>query len=172
MSRTGVVLLVAVLLSFAEPALAATTAAFEVSAEITPGCRIRTEGEASSGLGVVDFGSHVVDEPSRMVTGSLLQSSSVRVQCTQGTAVSMSVNGGNYQADGVRHMRAGMIDGAIPYQVYRDAALSTEWQIDTPQALDYLDPNNILIPLYIKAVLNRSLPGGTYGDVLTITFSW
>ncbi len=171
-----VLLALAITLTTAAQARAATGASFEVSAIITPGCLV--DGVGSSGnaglMGRLDFGT---DSALSTATHSAntVTSQSITLRCTPGVALSMTIDGGGHASGGLRHLQAGADTGSrIAYDVCTDAACNTKLAIGgtTGIAVTSLNMNNIRLPVYGRLTLPGNLRGATYTDVLTVTLSW
>ncbi|WGV19650.1 spore coat U domain-containing protein [Pseudomonas putida] len=151
----------------AAPLDAATSSSFLVSAQIVAGCLV--VGGASS-YGTLDYGTR-----SALATGGIgtsLGGTTVTFQCTPGVAVSMSVDGGQNSASGMRNLKRTGGTQMLAYQLYRDAAYSQSLGIGQSVAVSYTDPTAIKLPVYGRVQLSGTLPAGTYTDVVQVTVTW
>ena len=149
-------------------AMAATSSTFRVTAAIMPGCRL---SGASSPLqwGVLDFGTLPMVSRDRLRT-SLQTSPGLKLMCTPGVSLQMSVNGGLNAHRGQRHLHNGTHD--LAYQLYDDAGLTRPIAIDQPVSLNYDRAEDVRLPLHAALLVSGVVPAGVYQDVLTVTLSW
>ena len=151
----------------ATPLDAALNSTFQVTAQIVAGCLV--VGGASN-YGVLDYGSQ-----SALSTGILstsLGGTTVTFQCTPGVALSMSLDGGQNTASGLRYLKRSGSAHLQPYQLFRDAAYSQALGIGTSVAVSYTDPTAIKLAVYGRTQLTGTLPAGTYTDVVQVTVTW
>lgn len=149
-------------------ALAATTATLRVSATVIPGCKL-SGGSSTPHLGTLDFGAR----PSigkDLLRASLTPASDLKLVCTPGVSLLMSVNGGLRPQDGQRHLSLG--DSLLPYQLYADAGLSRPIGIDQPVSLNYDLAEDVRLPLHATLTMPGAARAGAYQDVLIVTLSW
>ncbi|GHC25719.1 polyketide synthase [Kushneria pakistanensis] len=144
---------------------------FEVSATVMPGCLVQGGSARGSRWGVLDFGTHsALSSP--VVTTALLPSDTIRLQCTKGLTLSMSINQGQHYSDGLRQLQnAG--GAAVPYRLYSTSALSNE--LLPGQAMSLAAPNDgtdLQLPIYGRLQLRPDDPPGRYTDQLIVTLSW
>lgn len=143
--------------------------AFDVNATIEPGCFL--SGTVNGGLiGNLDFGSFSVFSTS-VAQASLVKNTGVTLQCTPGTSVTMSIDGGQNFNSGRRLKRSSGTQ-MIPYALYFDAANQVPINVNTPIPLTVANDFNVTIPIYARTQLTGSSLPGTYNDTLRITFSW
>lgn len=157
-------------------ARAATTAQFDVSATITSGCLV--DGVGGSGdagtLGMLDFGSDSTFSTA-MHSATLAGSQAIRLRCTPGVSLTMSIDGGAHAAGGSRHLQSGgNPDARIAYALCSDAACNQPIAIGGNATISVSPANSedIQIPLHGTLTLPGALPPGTYTDTLTVTLSW
>jgi len=158
------------------PALAETSSTFDVAAEIVPGCRV--DGLGASGdagrIGTLDFGT---DSTFSTATHSATTTTNqtIRLRCTPGVNLAMSVDGGGHAAAGLRHLQRGASPAArIAYALCRDAGCTQPIAIggNVAVAVSGASSEDVRLPLYASLTLPGALPPGTYADVLTVTLSW
>ena len=158
------------------PARAETGASFDVTATIVSGCLV--DGLGGSGhagaIGTLDFGS---DSAFSTAThgASLDAAQAIRLRCTPGVALTMSIDGGNHAALGTRHLQRGADSGArIAYSLCRDAACSQPIAIGGSASIAVTGANSedVRLPLHAMLTLPGALPPGVYGDRLTVTLAW
>lgn len=157
-------------------ARAETSANFDVTAAIVPGCLV--DGVGSSGnaglIGTLDFGSDSsLSVASHSATTTTNQS--VRLRCTPGVILSMSIDGGTHSASGARNLQLGANSAArIAYSVCRDAACNQPIAIGgtTGSTVTAANSNDVRLPIYAALTLPGHLPAGSYTDTLTITLTW
>ena len=147
------------------PLAAVTSQSFQVSATVTAGCLV--VGGVSN-YGSLNFGSR-----SALATGpvQVALTGGVKLQCTPGVTLNMSVDGGQYN-NGGRQMQLTTGSNRVAYQLFRDAAFSQALGIGQSVAVAYSDANNISLPIYGQVQLPGNQPGGTYSDVLQVQLSW
>lgn len=155
---------------------AETNAVFDVAAEIVAGCRVDglgTSGHAGT-IGTLDFG-----EDSSFSTAthsaSIAASQAIRLRCTPGVALTMSIDGGGHAALGRRHLqRETGSDARIAYSLCRDAACAEPIAIGggTAVAVTSANSDDVRLPLFAALTLPGALPPGRYGDMLTVTLAW
>lgn len=146
------------------PLDAATTASFQVSANITTGCLV--VGGVSN-YGALNFGTF-----SALATSTAtaqLPGSSVKLQCTPGVTLNMQVDGGQNPGTS-RNMKAG--NSLLAYQLYRDAGFSQSLGIGQSVTVPYSDSNSISLPIYGRLSLPGNVPAGSYSDVVQVQLTW
>lgn len=158
------------------PADAETTAQFDVTATVTPGCLV--DGLGSSGnagrIGVLDFGTDsTFSNATRTATTTTGQA--IRLRCTQGVSLTMSIDGGAHFANSRRNLQRGTTTTArIGYTLCRDAACNQQISVGTavPVTVTATNSEDVRLPIYGSLTLPGTLPPGTYTDTLTITLTW
>lgn len=155
---------------------AETTAQFEVSATVTPGCLV--DGLGGSGhagtIGTLDFG---VDSTFSTATHTATTTTGqgIRLRCTPGVNLMMGVDGGSHAAAGARHLQRGSDTAArIAYAVCRDAACNQPIAIGGTAAIAITGANSddVILPIFAALTLPGGLIPGTYTDTLTVTLTW
>ncbi|SFC72474.1 Spore coat protein U (SCPU) domain-containing protein [Kushneria avicenniae] len=144
---------------------------FDVSAIVTPGCLVQGGSAQGGRWGVLDFGRHSALSQA-VVTTSLTPSESIRLQCTRGLSLSMSVNQGQHYNSGTRQLQNAE-GGQVGYRLYSDSARSDE--LLPGQATSLMAPEDgtdLQLPLYGRLQLGPNVPPGTYTDQLVVTLSW
>ncbi|ALV91019.1 MULTISPECIES: spore coat U domain-containing protein [Pantoea] len=149
-------------------AWALPTATFQVSASVVAGCVV--SGTNTGVFGTLNFGTQS-GVASSSVSASYVQSTTITLACTPGTAVSMSINGGsNYTT--TRNLKISGNTNTVAYSLYTNAAHTTAIPVNTAVALSYSNANNITLPIYGLLTLPGPTRAGTYTDTLTVTLSW
>ena len=144
------------------------TATFQVSASVVAGCVV--SGTNTGVFGTLDFGTQS-GVASTSVSASYVQSTTITLACTPGTAVSMSINGGgNYTTS--RNLKINGNTNTVPYTLYTNAAHTTPIPVNSAVALSYGNANNITLPIYGLLTLPGPTRAGTYTDTLTVMLSW
>jgi spore coat protein U-like protein len=158
------------------PAKAETSADFNVAAEIVPGCLVDGLGASGNGgaIGRLDFGT---DSTFSTATHSATTTTNqtIRLRCTPGVSLVMSVDGGAHAAAGLRHLQCGASTTArITYALCRDAGCTQPIAIggNVPVAVSGANSEDVRLPLYASLTLLGALPPGIYADMLTVTLSW
>lgn len=145
-----------------------SSATFQVSASIVAGCVI--SGTNTGVFGTLNFGTQS-GVASSSVSASYVQSTTITLACTPGTALSMSINGGsNYTS--TRNLKHTSNTNTVAYSLYTNAAHTTAIPVNSPMALSYSNANNITLPIYGLLTLPGPTRAGTYTDTLTVTLSW
>lgn len=144
---------------------------FEVSAIVTPGCLVQGGSAQGSRWGTLDFGTHSALS-SAVVTTALTPSNTIRLQCTRGLSLSMSVGQGQHYIDGTRQLQSA--EGAsVGYRLYSTSALSDE--LLPGQAISLTAPADgadLQLPIHGRLQLSPEDPPGSYTDQLIVTLSW
>lgn len=158
------------------PGHAETSATFDVAAEIVAGCRVDGLGAIghAGAIGILDFG-----EDSSFSTAtrsaSITASQAIRLRCTPGVTLTMSIDGGNHAALGLRHLQLQTGgDARIVYSLCRDAACAEPIAIGggTAVAVTSANSDDVRLPLFASLTLPGALPPGRYADLLTVTLAW
>lgn len=144
------------------------TATFQVSASVVAGCVV--SGTNTGVFGTLDFGTQSGVATSS-VSASYVQNTTITLACTPGTAVSMSINGGNNYST-TRNLKVSGNTNTVPYYLYTNAAHTTAIPVSSAVALSYSNANNITLPIYGLLTLPGPTRAGTYTDTLTVTLSW
>ncbi|AEB58740.1 Csu type fimbrial protein [Ectopseudomonas mendocina] len=150
---------------------------FQLRAEIVPGCLLGAGGSDATSFGSISFGS-ISTLPSNLDAASTPGNGSIVLQCSPGTAVSISLNaglnassvgGGRYLARGAERLR---------YQLYQDAARSLIWG-DGSNGGTRLSVNfpvgsaTQTYTVYARLFAVSPLPSaGIYTDTITVTVSY
>ncbi|SEH12314.1 Spore coat protein U (SCPU) domain-containing protein [Sphingopyxis sp. YR583] len=167
---------VALVACYPVAAQAETTAQFDVSATIVAGCLV--DGFGGSGnagrIDTLDFG---VDSTfsTALHTATTTGGQAIRLRCTPGANLTMSIDGGGHAAAGIRNLQLGANSGArIAYSLCRDAGCTQLIAIGTPYAVSVSGTNSedVRLPIYGRLTLPGTRPPGTYTDALTVTLTW
>ncbi|WGL98314.1 spore coat U domain-containing protein [Arsenophonus sp. aPb] len=149
------------------PSHAITSQSFQVAATIANGCVV----SGGSLFGTLDFGTHPSNANGNF-NASLTPNTSLTLGCTPGTALSMSINGGNNYTSS-RNVKQSGFTTLLPYLLYADNAHTIPIGLNQNVSVSYSNSNNIIIPIYGVLQLNgANNPSGTYTDLLTVTLSW
>jgi spore coat protein U-like protein len=159
---------------FPGPNWAATSADFQVVAQIESGCLVNSSMPANNAdlgvLGTLDFGQHS-SLSTATVQASLIRNTGVTLSCTPGTALAMRVDGGQ-NFDGNRRLRldAGSL---LVYRIYQQPNCNNEIPVASDVLVDTVSaPDDIEIPIYGCVVLPGTAAAGTYQDTLIVTLAW
>ena len=164
------------MLAGANAALAETQKSFEVSATIQPGCAVDglgTSGDAGS-VGTLDFGTDI-SLSTATHTASLVSTQLIRLRCTTGSNLKVTVNGGLYPQSNIRKMkRSGPLDQRLEYRLYSNSAMTNEISIGGETAITVTTANaqDIKIPIYARVILPGTTDPGTYTDTIQVTLTW
>lgn len=151
----------------ADVACADPSTTFQVNARIVSGCLVVGGGS--------DYGNLNYPTQATLTQGSVVTPlvSGVKLQCTPGVALSMTVNAGlNFEGGTGRGMKRNSGNERIPYQLYGDAGLTRPLSVGQSVAVDYSNPNDIALPIYGWVTIPAGLPAGTYSDVAQIQLTW
>ena len=185
-SRILTSLAAAVALCAAAPAMAAIpapliTTTIDVSAVIEAGCLVTNSAGVESDLngredmvwGSLDFGSVPAAGNSGSAETSLLWNQSIRVSCTPGIGLSMSIDSGT---NGNRLMKHEATGSTLQYYLYTDATMTADSEIpvDTPVDLAAfsIDYENVIFPIFARVILPDVSASGTYVDTVRVTLEW
>lgn len=153
-----------------------TTAQFDVAASIVAGCLV--DGVGGSGnvgrIGTLDFG---IDSTfsTAIHTATTTGNQAIRLRCTPGANLTMSIDGGGHAAAGVRNLQRGAnVAARIAYTLCRDAGCTLPIAIGTAYAVPVSASNSedVRLPIYGSLTLPGTRPPGTYTDLLTVTLTW
>jgi spore coat protein U-like protein len=151
--------------------LLATTKSVTVTAQIVTGCGVTNGSGGALNFGTVDFGSHSA-VAAGAVSAALVGNSSVQIQCSPGTSVTMSVDGGLSAngGGGQRNLR-GPGSVLLAYQLFRDAGHTQT--LGVAQAVSIPASGTFSLPIYASLSLpGRGIPAGTYTDTLQVTLTY
>ena len=151
-----------------------TTAAFSVNAAVSAGCLVVGNPSQTSGVGfgMLDFGSHAAIA-SGTSTASLGMNAGnmAQIQCTPGTAATVTLDGGQHAQGSQRRMKFGS-SSYLPYTLYTSPSLSTPLPPNVGVAVD-TSAGTMTLPVYGVATLpGGGLPAGQYTDTVQVLFSW
>jgi len=157
-------------------ARAETSADFGVAATVAPGCLVDGLGNSGNAgaIGTFDFGRDS-SLSTASHSASIATSQAIRLRCTPGVTLMMSIDGGAHAALGARHLQRGSdIGSRIAYRVCRDAGCAQQVAIgaSTSVAVTAANSEDVRLPLFASLTLPGSLQAGTYSDTLTVTLSW
>lgn len=159
-----------------QPVQGATSALFDVTATITPGCQV--DGLGASGnagrIGVLDFGTDsTFSTATRTATTTTTQA--IRLRCTPGVNLTVSIDGGAHAAGSIRNLQRGATPATrIAYSLCRDIGCSQPYGVGVAAAVAVTSANSedVRLPIFGSLTLPGTRPPGTYTDTLTITLSW
>lgn len=151
----------------AVPAQAEQTANLEVSATVAANCTITTEA--------LDFGSYdpIVTNKSTPLSGS----GSVKVTCTNGSPVTITLGQGSNADSGstdaapARRMTNGT--AFLSYALFSDSGLATVWGNTEGTGVDDEGTGvEETLTVYGEVAANQNVPTGNYADTVlaTVTF--
>ena len=158
----------------ASPAQAETSKTFAVSATVSPGCAV--DGVGMSGdagaMGTLTFTSQSSLSTSTL-QADLSASQAIRLRCTPGVSLTMSIDGGLHQATG-RTLQLGATTKRLPYSLCVDAGCVGAIGINQAKSINVTatNMNDVRLPIYGQLTLPGNTPPGTYTDTLTVTLSW
>lgn len=167
----GLIMIAGGLIGWPEKRGCAAQENFEVSATVTPGCLVQGGSAQGSRWGVLDFGTHSALS-SQVVTTSLIPSETIRLRCTRGLSLSMSVNQGQHYSNGTRQLQNASGAG-VAYRLYGTSALNSE--LLPGQAIALAAPDDgadLQLPIHARLQLSPDDPPGSYTDQLIVTLTW
>lgn len=160
-------------LSLAAPAGAQTSASFQVSATIVPGCEINgsrpTAGQAVGQVGVLDFGNHSALE-TEQVAVALAQNAGLTFRCTPSVALTMALGGGLHAGNSRNMQEPG--GRRIAYNLFRDPAYTQQLTVNQPFPVSFSGSGAIALPIYGRLNLAAGNYPGTYTDTVVVTLAW
>ena len=137
-----------------------TVVSFNVTATNTPTCALSTTD--------LDFGTH------GSLSSNIDSTNTLTVNCTNGTAYTISLNGGNAGAidPTQRRMSAGAND--VIYGLYRNAARTQPWgsTIGTNTVAGTGTGNPQAVTVYGRVAPQATPPAGTYTDLIVVTVTY
>lgn len=155
---------------------AETSSTFLVSATLAPGCAVDglgMQGDAGS-FGQLAFGEGMA-LATTVHSASLTADQTLVLRCTPGTSLTMSINGGQHLAGGVRHLQVGSDPAErLQYRLYRDAGFTQEIGIDQPQSISIApgNMNDVRLSVHGRLTLPGGRTPGVYSDTLVVTLDW
>lgn len=160
----------------AAPAFAETEDSFQVSATISSGCSVDGVGTSGSAgdMGTLDFGQDSVFSTATHST-SLVGNQNIRLRCTVGANLRMTIGGGQNSASGVRNLqRTGHPEQRIQYRLYSNAGMTNEIAIGVEQPIAVTSGNaqDIPLPIYARLTLPGTYAAGAYSDIIQVTLTW
>ncbi|MTD27729.1 Csu type fimbrial protein [Erwinia sorbitola] len=156
------------LLVYSSSGSALPTANFAVNASVVNGCVI--SGTNTAVFGTLDFGTQP-GVGSATANAAYVQSSSIVLACTPGTALSMRIDGGSNYTN-TRNLKLAGNTNLVAYSLYTNAAHTTAIPVGQDMALTLSNANNITLPVYGQLQLSGVNRAGNYSDTLTVTLSW
>lgn len=148
------------------------TATFTVSATITQGCWVVGNPTQTSnvGFGRLDFGTHPAIQAGLYDAVIGMAGSPAQVQCTPGTAATMSIDAGQNALGSQRRMRSGA--HYVAYTLTTQPGGGTVLAPGVGVGVN-ASAGPTLVPVYGRATAPGSgLPSGVYTDTLQVVFSW
>lgn len=155
---------------------AATSASFEVSADIVAGCAV--DGVGTSGdaglIGTLDFG-HDTTLSTASHSAVLSENRAITVRCTPGVTFYLAVDGGLHSSSGVRNLQMGTsTTDRLAYRLFSDAGMTDEIGIGQNRSIlvTAAAMNDVWLPIHARLALPGGTAAGTYTDTLLITLTW
>lgn len=159
---------------FVPAAAAETSATFQVSATVVPGCEVNgstpAPGASVGQIGTLDFGSHPALATGQ-VTATMVRSAGFTLACTPSVALSMTLDGGLHAAGG-RNLQAQGGPERIAYHLYGDAAFSQELLTGQAFPLTFSNPSAVAMPVYARLTLPGNARPAVYADTVVVTLAW
>lgn len=149
------------------------TASFQLSASVQAGCVLGGGSTDATSFGSIDFGQ-LASLGADVKVASTVSGGSIQLQCTPGTALTISLNSGANAASGARYMAKG--GERLRYQLYQDASYATVWgdqNSGTPLSMTFPAGGTLSLPVYARLFASSPLPSaGLYSDVVTVTVTY
>lgn len=147
---------------------------FQVSATVTEGCLVdgNQSGTHAGELGQLDFGTaSTLSDAVQMA--AIIQTGSMRLDCTPGTTLKMRIDGGLHAAGGLRQLEHDNGDAALAYRLFADAGLQQAIGINEVISFTVDESSTtVALPVYGRLALPGNVPAGDYTDRLTVTLEW
>lgn len=151
-----------------------TTAAFSVNAAVSAGCLVvGNPGQTTGvGFGMLDFGARAaISSGTSTAALGMSAGSMAQIQCTPGTAATVTLDGGQHAQGAQRRMKFGS-SYYLPYTLYTSASMATPLSPNVGVPVD-TSAGTLTLPVYGVATLPGSgLPAGQYTDTVQVLFSW
>jgi len=168
-------LLPAVLVACAALAHDAAAQTFAVTAEVVPGCAfVGAPASAHLDLGTLNYGVHPAVHAGPLTASTIASGSApVRLECTPGLELQVSVDAGEHGAGGQR--RLGLEGGGalVPYSLFTSAALDTPLPIGALVGIEVPATGVLDLPIHGSLTLpGLGLAPGVYSDTLQVTLTW
>lgn len=148
---------------------------FNLTAVIIPGCLVNQQipatNESIGSLGTLDFGTHSSLE-SKQIQAAFIQSPGISLQCTPGTPLLMSIDGGLHQNSTQRNLQHSTLPKKIGYRLYQDNGHQIPVPLNTPMAITVETETPFSLIFYGELVIPAAAYAGEYFDTLTITLEW
>lgn len=148
------------------------SANFMVSATVSSGCWVVGNAAQTSGIGFgkLDFGSHPAIQAGNYDAAVGLAGSPAQLQCTPGSTVTMTIDGGQNAQGSQRRMRFG--SHYLPYTLTTQPGGGSVVAPGVGVSVD-ASAGPTRVPVYGRATAPGSgLPAGQYTDTLQVVFSW
>ncbi|WP_427306046.1 Csu type fimbrial protein [Cupriavidus sp. H39] len=147
---------------------------FTVTARIVAGCGVVGSNQTSGvHFGTLDFGVHPATATGPVNATAQSNGSVVQIQCSPGTSLGVTVDGGLHPgAGGQRNLQVMSGSALIPYQLYSDAAHAQP--IPVGQTVYQTVSGTVSLPVYGALTLPGAgtAPSGTYTDTVQVTLSY
>lgn len=155
-------------------ATAPTSPVFSVSASVARGCVVFGDTGQVSGVafGSINFGSHPALQPGAIqaMSGSTM-GNQAKLVCTPGTAVQISIDGGQNRLGVQRRMSNGA-GKYVPYNLELVQGVPAPLGPNVPVGL-ILDATPLALPVRGTAALpGATAAAGIYSDTVQVTLSW
>ena len=136
------------------------TGQFNVKMQIQGQCILQTASD-------LNFGS------TGIINANIDQSSTLVVQCTNGTPYNVALNyGANGTSAATRAMTAGGTD-QVKYALFRDVARTIPWGNTATDAYsDTGKGSTVQIPVYGRVPAQNAVAPGNYSDTITVTVNY
>lgn len=157
-------------------ASAETSRSFQVAAVIQSGCAvdgIGTSGSAGS-IGSLSFGQDNTLSTG-VHTAALSGSQTIILRCTPGVALTMTLDGGQHAAAGIRNLQLGSTaTNRLQYRLYSDSGFTQEIGIGQSRSIAVTGSNlnNVQLPLFGRLTLPGTGQPGAHTDNILVTLNW
>jgi spore coat protein U-like protein len=154
------------------PAMAEMSKSFTVSATITNGCLVASNGSGGS-WGSIDLGT-VSGIAAQTASANLLSggAAGLQLECTPGLTAAITADQGLNGAGGTRRLvHAADAASLIPYQLYANGS-TTPWTTDAVALSFPVGTSHLSLPVRAVASIPGAMRGGTYSDTVRVTIAW
>jgi spore coat protein U-like protein len=135
------------------PALAPTDS-IGVSLQVLDECTIGTHD--------IDFGT------TGLIPANIDTSSTVDIECTDGTHYAIGLDQGGNDASGVRQLKSG--SNFVKYDLSSQSDYSSSWGDTATHTVTGIGTDApVQIPVYARVLQHQNVPIGTYADTVTAT---
>lgn len=150
---------------------AETKATFKVQATIANGCGLSNVEQR------LDFGQHPGVVQGQLKGHVINTAQSWNIRCTERLPVKVMLNGGDHFSNNSRRMKHAQQNEFVPYQLYQDSFLKSEYASGSTYSLSPTTVLNSVLGFAVYGVAdlnnnNQPRSAGLYKDTVAITITW